>query len=96
MSSSWSGGKGDSSRVSDASAYRNNFDKIFGGGSTPEPEKNEGIRIHIHVGDPRYPMVCVNGEYNFGLRMDPDTLEVNPDRICICHARSDDTCICDL
>ena len=54
------------------------------------------IRAHIVAEDPRYPMLCINGKFNYGLRINPATGDIAPDRLCICGAGSDGGCICDL
>lgn len=59
-------------------------------------ESKEGFRAHIICEDPRYPLLCINGKFNYGLWMDPETRELERERVCICAARGDDTCICDL
>lgn len=54
------------------------------------------ITAHIVAEDPRYPFLCINGPFIYGLRIDPETGDIDPRRLCICHARSDSECICDL
>lgn len=54
------------------------------------------LTAHIVAEDPRYPMICVNGPFIFGLRIDPKTGDVDPKRRCICFARYDSECICTL
>lgn len=53
------------------------------------------LTIHVVCEDPRYPLLCVNGDLNFGVSIDPETGEPEGGRGCICAARGDD-CICDL
>ena len=54
------------------------------------------IRAHIVAEDPRYPILCINGTFNYGLRINPDTGDISTERLCICGARSEGDCICDL
>ena len=54
------------------------------------------LEIHINSPDDRYPRLCVNGDLNFSIDIDPETGELYGDRECICAARSDHSCICDL
>lgn len=57
-----------------------------------EPE----ITAHIVAEDPRYPILCINGKFTYGMRIDPETGDVDPTRLCICAAHSDNECICNL
>lgn len=54
------------------------------------------LSCHIHYNDPRYPMIVVQGRFNYGMSINPQTGDVDPTRLCICGAWADDTCICDL
>lgn len=55
------------------------------------------LRAHIVTdGDPRYPLLVIQGRFNYGLRINPETGDIVPTRLCICAASSDDTCICDI
>lgn len=57
-----------------------------------EPE----FRAHFVVEDPRYPLLCINGKFTYGLWMDSATGQLGPERVCICGAHSDNECTCDL
>lgn len=59
-------------------------------------EKEFQVDIFEIKEDPRYPLLCVNGDLNFGIFFDPETRRLNGERVCICNARADDFCICDL
>jgi len=61
-----------------------------------EQADSEDLRAHVVAEDPRYPLLCVNGDLNFGVRLDAETGLPEGGRGCICHARDGDTCICDL
>jgi len=61
-----------------------------------EDTGKEDLRAHIIAEDPRYPTLCINGKFTYGMSMNPVTGDVDPTRHCICHARTDDECICDL
>lgn len=61
---------------------------------TTEPQ--EDFRAHIICEDPRYPLLCINGKFNYGLEFNPETGDVGKKRLCICFAKYDDECICDL
>jgi len=54
------------------------------------------LSSYIVCEDPRYPLLVIQGRFNYGLRINPYTGDINPKRLCICAASSDDTCICDL
>lgn len=54
------------------------------------------FRAHVVCEDPRYPYLCINGKFNYGLSIDPETGELDHHRFCICAARKEDECICDL
>lgn len=58
--------------------------------NTPE------ITAHIIAEDPRYPLLCINGKFTYGLSINPKTGDIDPERLCICEARSHSECICDL
>ncbi len=60
-----------------------------------EDQDELDLTIHLHAEDKRYPMLIVQGDLNFGVDFDPDTLMLGDFRDCICHAKVDDTCICD-
>jgi len=53
------------------------------------------LRCHIATEGARFPLICVNGDLNFGFYVDESTGEFTG-RTCICEARSGDVCICDL
>lgn len=53
------------------------------------------LELHVVVEDPRYPLLCVNGDLNFGVSINAETGDVYGGRGCICHGRGDE-CICDL
>ena len=61
-----------------------------------EQDESEDLRAHVVAEDPRYPLLCVNGDLNFGVWLDAETGLPEGGRGCICHARDGDTCICDL
>jgi len=44
----------------------------------------------------RPPLLCVNGDLNFGVTINAETGMPEGGRGCICAARTGDTCICDL
>lgn len=54
------------------------------------------LSLHVVAEDPRYPMLCVNGDLNFGVSINPATGDIEGGRGCICAARSASECICDL
>ena len=56
----------------------------------------EDLRVHVVAEDPRYPTMCVNGDMNFGMSVNAETGMPEGARGCICAARGDDFCICDL
>lgn len=60
-----------------------------------EPE-GCGITAHIIAEDPRYPVLCINGRFTYGLHINPETGDIDHRRSCICHARSERDCICTL
>ena len=59
-------------------------------------DEAEDLRVHVVAEDPRYPLMCVNGELNFGVSINVETGMPEGGRRCICAARADDFCICDL
>lgn len=59
-------------------------------------EWEHGIFAHMVVEDPRYPLLCFNGKFIYGLRMNPKTGELDRERQCICAAHGDYDCICTL
>jgi len=59
-------------------------------------EESQPIRVHIVAEDPRFPLICINGRFTYGMQIDPETGDVDPTRRCICSAHSDSECICDL
>jgi len=61
-----------------------------------EQDEAEELRVHVVAEDPRYPTMCVNGELNFGVSINAETGMPEGGRGCICAARADDFCICDL
>lgn len=61
-----------------------------------EPREPRSITAHIVAEDPRYPLLCINGPFIYGCRIDPKTGDIDPRRLCICHARYDGECICTL
>jgi hypothetical protein len=61
-----------------------------------EQDEAEDLRVHVVAEDPRYPLMCVNGELNFGVSINVETGMPEGGRRCICGARADDFCICDL
>jgi len=61
-----------------------------------EDTGKEDLRAHIIAEDPRYPTLCINGKFTYGMSMNPVTGDVDPTRHCICHSWTDDECICDL
>ena len=64
--------------------------------SVREQDEAEDLRVHVVAEDPRYPTMCVNGELNFGISINAETGMPEGGRCCICAARADDFCICDL
>jgi hypothetical protein len=61
-----------------------------------EDSEREDFRAHIIAEDPRYPLLCINGKFTYGMRMNPDTGNIDPTKLCICAARGDEYCICNL
>jgi len=61
-----------------------------------EQDEHEDLRVHIVAEDPRYPTMCVNGAINFGVSINAETGMPEGGRGCICAARADDFCICDI
>jgi hypothetical protein len=61
-----------------------------------EQDEAEDLRVHVVAEDPRYPTMCVNGDLNFGVSVNAETGMPEGGRVCICAARADDFCICDL
>jgi hypothetical protein len=61
-----------------------------------EQGEAEDLRVHVVAEDPRYPTMCVNGDLNFGVSINAETGMPEGGRVCICAARADDFCICDL
>ncbi len=63
-----------------------------------ENQKDETpeITAHIIAEDPRYPILCINGKFIYGLDINPETGEIGRERLCICAARDDNECICTL
>jgi hypothetical protein len=61
-----------------------------------EQDEAEDLRVHVVAEDPRYPTMCVNGDLNFGVSINAETGMPEGGRVCICAARADDFCICDL
>ena len=59
-------------------------------------DEAEDLRVHVVAEDHRYPLMCVNGDLNFGVHINPETGMPEGGRGCICAAREDDFCICDL
>ena len=59
-------------------------------------DEAEDFRVHVVAEDPRYPTMCVNGDLNFGVSINAETGMPEGRRGCICAARADDFCICDL
>jgi hypothetical protein len=59
-------------------------------------DEAEDLRVHVVAEDPRYPTMCVNGDLNFGVSINAETGMPEGGRVCICAARTDDFCICDL
>lgn len=51
---------------------------------------------YIVAEDPRYPLIVVQGPRRFGIRFNPDTLEIDPTPECICHAREPGECACSV
>lgn len=66
------------------------------GVSFREQDEAEDIMVHVVTEDPRYPLMCVNGGVNFGISINAETGMPEGGRGCICAARADDVCICDL
>lgn len=66
------------------------------GVSFREQDESKDLRVHVVDEDPRYPKMCVNGELNFGVSINAETGMPEGGRECICAARADDFCICDL
>lgn len=55
------------------------------------------LEAYIHAEDPRYPTLIIRGQgFIYGLDIDPQTGDIDPQRRCICSARSDRDCICSL
>ena len=63
---------------------------------TDDNNEEQEITAHIVAEDRRYPLLCINGKFIYGMRIDPVTGDVNPERLCICAAHCDDDCICTL
>jgi len=64
---------------------------------TDESDSPIPLTAHIHAEDPRYPTLVIQGPHIlYGLKIDPKTGDIDPRRLCICHARSDSECICTL
>ena len=61
-----------------------------------EEDEYEEFSAHIICEDPRYPTLCINGKFNYGLDFCTKTGKVGRKRQCICAARYDNECICDL
>lgn len=59
-------------------------------------DEAEDLRVHVVAEDHRYPLMCVNGDLNFGVSINAETGMPEGGRCCICAARADDFCICDL
>lgn len=61
-----------------------------------EPVDELDLTAHIVAEDPRYPILCINGRFIYGCKIDPVTGDIDPKRICICAAKSRDECVCTL
>ena len=59
-------------------------------------DESEDLQVRIVAEDPRYPLMCVNGDMNFGVWINRETGMPEGPRVCICDAGAGDTCICDL
>lgn len=59
-------------------------------------DEAEDLRVHVVAEDPRSPTMCVNGDLNFGVSINAETGMPEGRRGCICAARADDFCICDI
>ena len=58
-------------------------------------DEAEDFRVFIHAEDMRYPSLVVNGDYNFAMIFDPETIIFSRPS-CICWARSEFECACNL
>ena len=65
------------------------------GVSFRDQEKME-LRLHVVAEDLRYPLLCVNGDLNFGVWINPRTGDFEGGRGCICASRQNSGCICNL
>lgn len=50
---------------------------------------------YIVAEDPRYPTAVVQGPKRFGIRFNPDTMEIDQRPVCLCHAYEPGECACD-
>ena len=55
----------------------------------------EDFRVFIYAVDFRCPSLVVNGEYNFAMSFDPETM-IFSQPSCICLARSEFECACKI
>jgi len=63
--------------------------------SLRDMDESDNFRAFIHAEDMRYPSLVVNGEYNFAMSFDPETM-IFSEPSCICLARSEFECACNL
>jgi hypothetical protein len=55
--------------------------------------EHEGIEYRLTSGDPRYPILVLNGEFGVvGYSLNRDTGDL--ERVCVCAAWSKNECIC--
>ena len=59
-------------------------------------DEAEHLSVHVVDEDPRYPLMCVNGDLVFGVYIDSESGMPKDQRVCICGVRYDGMCFCDL
>jgi hypothetical protein len=62
-----------------------------------ETTRQDGdIQAHVVTEDHRYPLLCINGKFNYGLSIDPQDGTIETERKCICSSREASECVCDV